>query len=119
MAAADRAQQVPRLVPAPGRAAFFFGAVGLEGARVDAAAPDSEPGGDEALMLARLDQAVADRPPSLKEPLLLTAFDGRSHQEAAAMLKLTPKTVENRVRRARELLAGTLAASDAPPAAEP
>jgi RNA polymerase sigma factor CnrH len=94
---------------------LFFWAASLEETDVDAAAPDTESGDADAIMLARLDKEVADLPPSLKEPLLLTAFEGLSHQEAAAALNLTPKAVENRVRRARDLLAGKLAAQDEPP----
>lgn len=88
---------------------FFFGAASLDGpAAIAVAAPDADADADDARLLARLDRALAELPPSLKEPLLLTAFEGLSHQEAAAALNLTPKAVENRVRRARNALAEQL-----------
>ena len=55
--------------------------------------------------LDRLDRAIAELPIFYKEPLLLTAVSGLSHQEAAAVLKVTPKAIEMRVRRARQKLA--------------
>lgn len=58
--------------------------------------------------LDRLDQAIAELPIFYKEPLLLTAVSGLSHQEAAAILKVTPKAIEMRVRRARQRLAKAL-----------
>lgn len=67
---------------------------------------------DEALAerqeLAVLDRAISRLPANLKEPLLLTAFEGCSHQEAAAILGVTAKTVETRLYRARKQLAATL-----------
>ena len=55
--------------------------------------------------LDRLDRTIAELPIFYREPLLLTAVSGLSHQEAAAILKITPKAVEMRVRRARQKLA--------------
>jgi RNA polymerase sigma-70 factor (ECF subfamily) len=59
----------------------------------------------EALRLRRLDAAITALPSFYKEPLLLTAVSGLSHVEAAALLKITPKAVEMRLRRARQRLA--------------
>ncbi len=62
--------------------------------------PDSDAAPGEA-MSRRLDQAIARLPGSLKEPLLLTTTLGMSHDEAAAILKITAKSVEMRLYRAR------------------
>lgn len=62
--------------------------------------PDSESTPTEE-MLRRLDQAIARLPASLKEPLLLTTTLGMSHEEAAAILEITAKSVEMRLYRAR------------------
>ncbi len=55
--------------------------------------------------LDRLDAAIAELPPFYKEPLLLTSVSGLSHQEAADILKTTPKAVEMRIYRAKRRLA--------------
>lgn len=55
-----------------------------------------------------LDRAVSRLPDALKAPLLLTAFEGLSHQEAAAILGLSAKSVETRIYRARKALAASL-----------
>lgn len=65
----------------------------------------SDPQGER---LDRLDRAIAELPIFYKEPLLLTTVSGLSHQEAAAILKVTPKAIEMRVRRARQKLAKVL-----------
>lgn len=54
--------------------------------------------------LDRLDSAIAGLPAFYKEPLLLTTVSGLSHEEAAALLKTTPKAVEMRLYRARHKL---------------
>lgn len=51
--------------------------------------------------LARLDRAIVELPKFYKEPLLLTSVSGLSHQQAADMLKTTPKAIEMRLYRAR------------------
>jgi RNA polymerase sigma factor CnrH len=89
---------------------FFYGATSLEATPERAFAVEA-PDGHETL-LARLDQAVAALPGQLKEPLLLTAFEGLSHQEAAAALGVTAKAIETRVYRARRLLAQALSADE-------
>lgn len=58
--------------------------------------------------LDQLDQVIATLPAFYKEPLLLTAVSGLSHQEAADILKTTPKAIEMRLRRARQRLAQSL-----------
>lgn len=58
--------------------------------------------------LARLDKAIASLPALYKEPLLLTTVEGRSQDEAAAILKTTRKAVEMRLYRARRRLAEEL-----------
>lgn len=74
--------------------------------------PDPSATPDEALMrqerLLLLDRAIAGLPDALKAPLLLTAIEGRSQQEAAAILGVSVKAVETRVYRARRALAETL-----------
>ncbi len=62
--------------------------------RHDAAAADRQE-------LARLRRAIAALPATLREPLVLCAVEEMSHAEAAAILNLTPKAVETRLRRAR------------------
>jgi RNA polymerase sigma-70 factor (ECF subfamily) len=58
--------------------------------------------------LDQLDRAIAELPPFYKEPLLLTVVSGISQQEAAELLKTTPKAIEMRLRRARKKLAQSL-----------
>ncbi|HKR88009.1 MAG TPA: RNA polymerase sigma factor [Phenylobacterium sp.] len=64
----------------------------------------------------KLDRAIAALPPQLKAALLLTAFEGRSQQEAGAILGVSTKTVETRVYRARKILAERLDAELRPSA---
>ena len=54
--------------------------------------------------LIQLDAAIAALPAFYKEPLVLTTAGGLSQEEAAAILKTTPKAVEMRLRRARRKL---------------
>ena len=54
--------------------------------------------------LAALDTGMAALPHDLRTALVLTALEQRSHQECAALLKTTPKTIETRVYRARKFL---------------
>lgn len=53
----------------------------------------------------RLQIGLERLPAPLREPLLLTAVLDLSHAEAGRTLGLTPKAIENRVRRARAALA--------------
>lgn len=87
---------------------FFLG-----GGEADlASAIDLGPTADDALQQRQatdlLDRAIARLPDALKAPLLLTAFEGLSHQEAAAILGVSAKSVETRVYRARKALAVSL-----------
>lgn len=84
---------------------FFYRASDIETANVANAANES---GEEESAVARLDRAIAQLPLQLKEPLLLTAFEGLSHEEAAAALGVTSKAIETRVYRARKTLATIL-----------
>lgn len=54
--------------------------------------------------LALLDDGMAALPHDLRTALVLTALEQRSHEECAALLKITPKAVETRVYRARKFL---------------
>ena len=58
--------------------------------------------------LDRLDSAIANLPALYKEPLLLTTVSGLSHEDAATLLKTTPKAVEMRLYRARHKLKAIL-----------
>ena len=53
-------------------------------------------------------QAVEGLPESLRIPLLLSAIEGLSHGEIAEILKTSPKAVERRIARAREILKSRL-----------
>jgi RNA polymerase sigma-70 factor (ECF subfamily) len=53
--------------------------------------------------------AVLALPPELREAIVLTTYEGLTHQEAAAAAATSPKTIEHRVRRARDLLRRSLA----------
>ncbi len=74
--------------------------------------PDPTPSAEGALLrrerLTAVDRAIAQLPEALKAPLVLTAFDGRSHQQAAAILGISAKAVETRVYRAKQRLAREL-----------
>lgn len=72
-----------------------------------ALAAQPAPTGDEETAdddLARLDRAIARLPALYKEPLLLTTAGGLSHEQAAAVLKISAKAVEMRLYRARQRL---------------
>ena len=90
---------------------LVFGLEGLDDARAQGRA-DPAAYADEVLAkrqdMKGLDRAIARLPTKLKEALLLTAFDGMSQQEAGEILRVSAKTVETRVYRARKILAQTL-----------
>lgn len=65
----------------------------------------------QAEQLAGLEAAIARLPAGLKEPLILTNLEGWSQQETADLLKVSVKTVEMRVYRARKRLTEWLAGS--------
>jgi RNA polymerase sigma-70 factor (ECF subfamily) len=49
-------------------------------------------------------EALADIPEELRTPLVLVEYEDMSQAEVAAVLNCTPKSVENRLYRARKLL---------------
>lgn len=67
----------------------------------DIAAEQAEASADR---LRALDRAIAALPAAQKEVLVLTAFAGLSHQDVAAQLGTTVKSVEMKVRRAKQRL---------------
>ncbi len=75
-------------------------------------APSLSPAADTMMIadesLRRLQKAIAGLPANLREPLVLTALEGLSQKEAAAVLGINIKAVENRVARARAKLAAAL-----------
>jgi RNA polymerase sigma-70 factor (ECF subfamily) len=87
---------------------FFFRAKPIDAAADRIAAPDDTRDPEGERRLAALDKAIAALPPQLNEPLLLTNFDGLSHEQAAALLGVTPKAIETRVYRARQALAAAM-----------
>lgn len=76
------------------------------------AVPADQPAHDVATAdrqeLERLRRAIADLPASLREPLVLHTIEGMSQAETAAILSITEKAVETRLRRARIKLAERL-----------
>ena len=58
----------------------------------------------ESARLQALDAAIAALPASHKEVLVLTTFAGLSHQEAANQLGTSVKSIEMKVRRAKQRL---------------
>ncbi|MGQ2935319.1 MAG: RNA polymerase sigma factor [Sphingopyxis sp.] len=94
--------------------AFFSRALPLESAHhiaSDGPAPDSV--ATDRRELARVRGAIDQLPQSLREVLLLRGVDEVSQAETAVILRVSEKTVETRLYRARtklrELLAGTTA----------
>ena len=69
---------------------------------------DSHPAPDAAALFdertAAVRDAIAALPENLRAPLLLSTYENLSHLEIAATLRATPKAVETRLSRARELL---------------
>lgn len=74
----------------------------LDAPGADASAADREE-------LRRTFQAIAALPSSLREPLVLHTVEDLSQAETAALLKISEKAVETRLRRARQQLRATLA----------
>lgn len=62
--------------------------------------------------LRRARRAIAELPDVLKAPLILTAIEGHSQAEVAAMLGVSEKAIETRVRRARHQLTNALGLTD-------
>ncbi len=74
---------------------------------------DDQPGHDiqtaDRQELERLRRAITELPASLREPLVLHTVEGMSQAETAAVLSITEKAVETRLRRARIKLNEVLA----------
>jgi RNA polymerase sigma factor CnrH len=62
--------------------------------------------------LSRFEKALESLPRHLREALVLTQWDGLSHKEAAQLLGVSPKQVENRVYLAKQKLASQVQPSD-------
>lgn len=77
----------------------------------DEAAPNPEQIVEDRQTLSALERAIGELPVNLKEALVLTALEGLSHAEAAAILGASPKGVETRIYRARQILAAKLGLS--------
>lgn len=82
--------------------AFFFRASQLD-ERVVALGVEADKADTDA-SLSLLDGLIAKLPASLKEPLILCALESLSHKEAAIVLGISPKAVENRIARAKAAL---------------
>ena len=54
--------------------------------------------------LQTVQAAIDSLPEDLKGALILTALEGMSHEEAAVIMETTPKGIEGRIYRARNLL---------------
>jgi RNA polymerase sigma factor (sigma-70 family) len=54
--------------------------------------------------VAEIQRALASIPEELRTPLILSEYENLSHAEIGEILKCTPKAVENRTYRARQLL---------------
>ena len=87
---------------------FSFGLTPEHADAVASADPDPEVAAAERQQIDRLAKAIADLPASLREPLVLCSLDGMAQADAAAVLGVTPKAVETRIRRARLRLAEVL-----------
>ena len=66
---------------------------------------------EESALFAALDAALAQLAPAIRALLEAKYLDGKSVQQLAAELDLTPKAVESRLTRAREELRGLLAST--------
>lgn len=74
----------------------------LVAARDDAPGPDVMVG--DGLALSQVRDEIDRLPLLLKEALVLVTIEGHSHMDAAALLGVSPKTVEMRLYRARKRL---------------
>jgi RNA polymerase sigma factor CnrH len=75
---------------------------------VDVSATNPETSIAERQEIERLDRAIRSLPTSLKDALVLTALEGLSHSEAGAVLGVSAKSIETRLYRARQKLAGVM-----------
>lgn len=80
------------------------------------AVPDPSPTAADILTAStaqrRFDTALANLPDRLREPLVLTLWEGFSQKEAAEILGINAKAIENRIYRAKKQLATVLNPSD-------
>lgn len=87
---------------------FFYTARPLETSARALSSPAESDDRNQEEMLSALDAALSSLPRALKEPLLLTVFEGLSHKEVAHLLHVSPKAIETRIYRARQILARDL-----------
>lgn len=90
---------------------FFFGARPVEELADTMAIGDPDPAqsASDRQELARVRLAIARLPASLREPLLLCTVEEMRHADAAALLGISAKAIETRIRRARAKLSELLA----------
>jgi len=81
---------------------------GTTGERIGTLLPAADPAPDGAAVAAEraaaVRAAVESLPPDLREAIILCEWEDLSAAEAAAILNTTPKAVDNRLYRARNLL---------------
>ncbi|KQM41217.1 RNA polymerase sigma factor [Sphingomonas sp. Leaf10] len=89
---------------------FFFGARTIYDLADTLAAvdPDQVQAAEQRQETARLRAALARLPATLREPLLLCTVEGMRQSDAAALLGISTKAVETRIRRARARLTDML-----------
>ena len=63
---------------------------------------------DDKRKLEAVNIAISNLPENLKAPLILCAIENMSQKQAAGILKISPKAVETRIYRARQLLTKSL-----------
>lgn len=85
---------------------FFFGARPIDDLAdtIAANAPDQAIAAEQRQETARLRAAIALLPATLREPLLLCTVEEMRQSDAAALLGISTKAVETRIRRARARL---------------
>ncbi len=70
--------------------------------------PDESPGTEEQVLerdrQVRIREAIAELPEDQRDALVLTQLEGKSYEEAAALLKVNVGTLKSRVNRARTRL---------------
>ncbi len=85
---------------------------GAEGLKERIADPSSTTAREQVAQMELVNvtrKAVALLPESLRAPLVLSALEQLSHQEISRILRVSPKAVERRIARARQLLKQRLA----------
>ena len=79
-----------------------------EAAMVADSASDPEAALQSAAAVAHIQRTIQNLPTNLKEPLILCVIEGMSQDDAAALLRVSRKTVETRIYRARQKLSALL-----------